>query len=277
MKKRLISFIFLSMLLFTGCGKRDETFVKNIMLSQNEKLFSADFQTYDFETQEESYKTQQYSSSDIFSLCIKAVNENRYNFRLCENVFIDAVLLKDDFNKIFSVINSLKIPPSVNLVCFIDDVSFETNVENLIKTPLYNFSKDIDGADGIISLTNKDGKNAGAVIVQNGEVIKHLDDKQWLIFNMLTGDRNGFSLLLRDNEINAVIDWCDVYRTADKINITICLADYKGISDTNLIKEYIRMEITDNVYVLMNDAVTGKILRYDNNISALPDIEINIV
>ncbi|MBR6610175.1 MAG: hypothetical protein IKK99_08165 [Oscillospiraceae bacterium] len=187
------------------------------------------------------------------------------------------MLLKDDFNKIFSVINSLKIPPSVNLVCFIDDVSFETNVENLIKTPLYNFSKDIDGADGIISLTNKDGKNAGAVIVQDGEVIKHLDDKQWLIFNMLTGDRNGFSLLLRDNEINAVIDWCDVYRTADKINITMSLADYKGISDTNLIKEYIRMEITDNVYVLMNDAVTGKILRYDNNISALPDIEINIV
>ena len=277
MKKRLISFIFLSMLLFTGCGKRDETFVKNIMLSQNEKLFSADFQTYDFETQEESYKTQQYSSSDIFSLCIKAVNENRYNFRLCENVFIDAVLLKDDFNKIFSVINSLKIPPSVNLVCFIVGVSFEIDVENLIKTPLYNFSKDIDGADGIISLTNKDGKNSGAVIVQDGEVIKYLDDKQWLIFNMLTGDRNGFSLLLRDNEINAVIDWCDVYRTADKINITISLADYKGISDTNLIKEYIRMEITDNVYVLMNDAVTGKILRYDNNISALPDIEINIV
>lgn len=277
MKKRLISFIFLSMLLFTSCGKRDETFVKNIMLSQNEKLFSADFQTYDFETQEESYKTQQYSSSDIFSLCIKAVNENRYNFRLCENIFIDAVLLKDDFNKIFSVINSLKIPPSVNLVCFIDGVSFETNVENLIKTPLYDFSKDINGVDGVISLTNKDGTNSGAVIVQDGETIKYLDDKQWLIFNMLTGDRNGFSLLLRDNEVNAVIDWCDVYRTADKINITISLADYKGISDTNLIKEYIRMEITDIVYVLMNDAVTGKILRYDNNISALPDIEINIV
>ncbi len=126
-------------------------------------------------------------------------------------------------------------------------------------------------------MTNKDGKNDGAVIVQDGEVIKYLDDKQWLIFNMLTGDRNGFSLLLRDNEINAVIDWCDVYRTADKINITISLADYKGISDTNLIKEYIRMEITDIVYVLMNDAVTGKILRHDNNISALPDIEINIV
>ena len=277
MKKLLISFMCLLVLLFSGCSKAEDSFVKNIKISKNENEFIIHFQIYNFSSQEEAYSIQQYSSDNIFSLCINAVNENRYNFRLCENICIDAVLLQNDFNRIFSVINSLRIPPSANMVCFLENMEFETDIYNLIKTPLYYFSKDIDGVDGIISFSDIEGNNAGAVIVDDGNAVKYLDQKQWLIFNMLTGDRNGFSLLLRNIEINVSLDWCDVYRTSGKITITTSLKDFKGISDTELIKSFLEMEITDIVYVLLNDPITGKMLSYDNNITALPDIEINIL
>ena len=51
--------------------------------------------------------------------------------------------------------------------------------------------------------------------------------------------------LLENIESNIIIDRCDVFYSEDRINLTVSVKDYKGISDENLMKSFVKREIED--------------------------------
>ena len=276
MKKQRISLLCFFTVFFSGCRSTEDEFVKNIKITKNENLFVTEFQVYDFSSKEENYKIRQYISTELTNLFTQAINKNKYNFRLCENIYIDAALLINDFHKIFSVITDMKIQPTINIISYIDDIDMETDTDSLIRTALYDFSEDMKGADGVISVTDKNGYNKGAVLIDDSQLIKYLDEKQWNIFNMLTGRRDGFSLTLRDNTINVVLDMCDVYYSENRITITVSAKDFKGISDIDLFKCFLENEISDCIFDLLNDSITGPILKKEWFTGKTIDVDINI-
>ena len=291
MKKLRISIIiFFPLIFLTACGGRtNQNYIKNVYLSKTDNKYQVEFQIYDFSSQEESYKECEYSSDDIHKISMVAVQDNNLNFRLCENLFIDSRLFLSDFDKVFSLANRLKIPPSANGVCLSEKKEEDVVTDNLIKTPMYNFSQDISGTSGIVGITDNYGRNLGALIIQQGDAIKVIAEKQWKILNMLTGDKSGFSCTVRENEIFVEFDKADVYYSYDnglKITITLSLKDYRGTTvsaNAELIKDFIKRDIADVVYQLYNDAVVKNFCNLDwfckiNNFSGeLTDVIIEII
>ena len=276
MRKLRISFVLIICFLFSGCAGNNEIFVRNIKINKIDNLFVVEFQTYDFSSEEKKYDVLQHAGGNLASLCIEAVNEENYNFRLCENIYIDISLSGNECNTVVATVNLLKIPPAVNLVCFIPDMDLFPEIKIQPETPLYNWSKSVDGFDGIMSVIDKNTNVVGAVMIDDGNAVKYLNKTQMNVFNMLTGCRKGFSLLLENIESNIIIDRCDVFYSENRINLTVSVKDYKGISDENLMKSFVKREIEDTVYFLLNDAVVRNILIGEMYCYKLPEIMVKV-
>ncbi len=281
---RLLMLVFMG---FTACSTDNGNYVKNLYVSKEDDLYTITFQTYDFSSEEENFTYDYFSSADIHNCAISAVSENNYNFRLCENIYISPRFFTSDFDRLFSALNSMKIPPSVNLLCLAGTAQTEEiETDKLIITPLYDFSYDVFGAYGIVAVTDEKGENLGAVIMENGDAIKYLPEKQWKILNMLTGDKRGFSFTARNDEIYVVFDSCDVYYSDNKIKILFSMKDFKGAGSTaneiEILKLFIANDITEIVYELYNDPVIRNSCRLNWNVSSgnirsLPEVTVTVL
>lgn len=286
MRKKYISFLILSLFSFTACSNDNGNYVKNLYVSKQDNLYTITFQTYDFSSEEEKFSYDVFSSADIHNCAVSAVSENNYNFRLCENVYISPRMLNSDFDRLFSTINSMKIPPAVNLLCLAGTAETEEiEMDKIISTPLYDFSYDIYGAQGIVAVTDEKGENLGAVVMENGDMVKYLTEKQWKILNMLTGDKSGFSFTVRNDEVYVVFDSCDVYFSDNKIRILLCIKDFKGTGNTDneseILKLFITNDISEIVYELYNDPVIRNSCKLDrhtstDNVKPLPEVTVTV-
>ncbi len=286
MRKKFLSLLMLVFLGFTACSTDNGNYVKNLYVSKQDDLYVITFQTYDFSSEEEKFKYDKFSSTDIHNCAISAVSENNYNFRLCENIYISPRFFTSDFDKLFSSLNSMKIPPAVNLLCLTGAAQTEEiETDKLISTPLYDFSYDVSGAYGIMAVTNEKGENLGAVIMENGDAVKYLPEKQWKILNMLTGDKRGFSFTVRNDEVYVVFDNCDVYYSDNKIKIMLGVKDFKGAgstaNDIETLKFFIADDISEIVYDLYNDPVIRTSFRLDwhnslNNKNLQPEVTVTV-
>lgn len=263
MKK--IVMIFLMSVVLTGCTLHtdDKTFVKNIYFSLQDNLYSVTVQSYDFSHDEESYISKTFSGNDLKSTVVSASDSEKYNFRLCENVFVSTLLLQNNTNEVFSVINSLKIPPNTDIACVLGDVTDCVNqTDSNINTKLYDFSQVSGKYSGIIALADSTGKDMGAVIIENGFPVKHLTENQWKVLNILTDKLSETSFIFKDKQLLCEIENISCfYSVSDvlEINITFSIKDYKGIVDSvnsmDLFRKTLVNEIENTVYQLYNDII----------------------
>lgn len=289
MKKLKLLFIVCAGLIFSSCGSSQEySYVKNVFFSTENESYKVVFQVYDFESAKENYRFDSFSFDDLDNLLISATAYENYNFRLCENVLIDINLFDTALDNVLSSINWLKIPPATNILCFLDsEIPDNLSLSGVIDTPLYSLSQEKSGFLGIIQITDKSGKNKGAVIVDNGRRQKAVSEKQWKMVNLLKGNNAGFTFTTEENNIFIQADWCDVYFSADKkinINILLSIKDYKGVENTaqgmEKLQKILRKEISYIIVGLYEDEYIKESCNLDwyesINKTEIPGVVINI-
>lgn len=269
MKKIMISIIIICFFLTSCSSDLHPKYVKNIYFSKSDSDYEIIVTSYDFSSDEEIYHTDVINGIDIEKMAISAVNKKGYNFRLCENILVAPDILIEDFNNLFAVVNYLKIPPATNIVCTTEkEFDPDISLSHLISTPVYNFSTSPNGASGLVNIIDNNCSETGIIIIDNGNAVKFIDDNQFKILNMLTGDKSGFSCIVHEGNIFTEIGMNDVYYSFEnnilKIRIVLTLKDYKGsINNKDLLKEVIKNNISDIVFSLYNDITVRKFFRLD--------------
>lgn len=264
MRKIRLIFLILIMIFFSSCSDYQTLYVRNMKIDYDDEKYNIIFEYYDFSSQDENFNTSEYSGIDLEKLCIKAINDKNFNFRLLENVYIAPQLFTNDINLIFYVINSIKIPLKTNIVCFIGE-DFTNYKPDLISSCLYNFSLDAGKVNGLISIYDETDKYNGGLIIANGKIVKYLDKNQWKVLNLLTGNINDLSFEFREGYMSAKLEWCNVYfHGNEKINVEITakLKEYNGIADTilhnDILLDFLENELENTVYHLFNDVIVAK-------------------
>lgn len=112
MKKIFLLLIFC--LTFCSCDKRDDVYVKNIFLDFDED-YQLQISYYDFTQEEESYGDKNYHAENIEDFSAQIMEDEKYSFRLCENVFISKEILNKNMNDTVNFIKNSGIPITVNI------------------------------------------------------------------------------------------------------------------------------------------------------------------
>ncbi len=267
MKKIIIILIFC--LFMTSCSSEfSQEYVKNICFSKTETGYKISVNIYDFSTEKEEYRTEIFTDIDLHKMAIRAVKNNGYNFRLCEHILLTPEIINSDFDKVFSVINYLKIPPAADILCITAD-SYDADISFSMSgiSPIYNFSHDSEGASGIVRIMDVNSADLGAVIIDHGDPVKVLNDRQFKILNLLTGNKKGFITSTKDGDMLFETYKNDVYFSIRQgtlnIKITINLKDYKGNTNEDLAKQLIKNDISDMVYELYSDITIRQSAKLD--------------
>lgn len=187
MRKYKIIFLLMIFSLLCGCGSRQEKiYVKDIFVSSYDGMYSVNIKYYDFNSPDENYITRGYSGKSPLDAGIKALDDRYYNFRLCENFFIDENLL-DEFDEIFRLVSAYKLSPNVNIAALRrDDEWDKASVNTESRNPLYTFSEQCENINGIMPVLNSNGQICGMAAVSAGKTVK-LDKDMWQSAQVITG------------------------------------------------------------------------------------------
>lgn len=215
---------------------------------------------YDFSSRSESFETITATGENIKDICIDICRQENMNFRLCENVYISPTLVEKNADVLFDAINSVQMPLAVNLWCFNGEIIPENTNKELLSTRLYNLSMSKNKIEGVIAVYDRLPDNNGAVILSENKIVRYIDDIEWNVLNVITGDAENISLQIEEENMYAKLKNCNVYFSGEKeivLNFSAFLADYKGVSNgilyENSFKERIETEIENTIYQLYSD------------------------
>ena len=244
----------------TGCSEKQQVYVKDVYLSKDESFYKLSVKYYDFLQQNEEYLTSEYVSEDPYQTGIKAMDDKNYSFRLCKNIYIHPEIFINDINTIIYVINSLKVSPNANLLCYAGDRMPENlTADRLSDNPLYNISIEDNGVTGCFPVISDASK--GHILVKSGKSIIYLDKNKRLVLGVITNYIKDLEYSFRQQQMWAYInDICTrFYIENDILNICIDgkLKDYKGINNSiqskTLFTELLETDISNMVYEIYND------------------------
>ncbi len=258
---KIIVFLIL-LITCSGCSDANSQseYIKNIFFTTGDNCFEISYQYYDFYSEEENFLVRKVSGDNLEKLAISTLKDNFQNFRLCENVYISRDIMANNLNLVFFIINSLKIPVSTNIICLLGDTIPENDSKN--STKLYNFSSENGSISGSMEIMDLSSEYNGGIIVSDGKPVKYLEENQWKILNLLTGDSHSIAIKFRDGLMYAQLENCVVYYCCENgldIQITASLKEYNGISDSikyeDMFIDLLEKEIENTVYDLYSDAL----------------------
>lgn len=274
MKYNKLFCLILSLCLLTACSENQTRYVRNILFDKDEK-FRISVEYYDFSSSDENFKTVEVVGDDLAKLCVYLRQQYNLNYRLCENVFVTPNVLEKDLNLVFYAVGSLQIPAAVNMQCFLGTKIPEIPKDEIINTKLYDFTSNRGDIDGVIAVYDETAVYNGAVIVSSGRMIKYIPENQWKVLSIVTGSSSEISLKFREGQMYAKLEKCNVYFYGNdeiNLNITVSLKEFKGVTDAvsskNILVNFLKNEITDNVYRLYNDFLIADFCNlywYGNN------------
>ncbi len=231
---RLIVFVVFS-LLFTSCSyNENKTYVKDILLSKKEDVFTLNIKYYDFNEKTETFVTKEYSSRDTENLGTKAMEDINFNFRLCENVFLSENILDSDLQQAFDLLTGLKIPPTAQIFAVTDrEIINQKDFKTPIKNRMFDFSLNNKKVNGCIPVLSESGEIISAAVTVDNQITERLSREDFTVLRMITGDTEKTEYSFNNNKMWAYLSVENLFFSCkDKIlNINLCLniKEYKGL------------------------------------------------
>ena len=259
MKKIFLLLIFC--LTFCSCDKRDDVYVKNIFLD-----FDGDYQLqisyYDFAQEEESYGDKNYHAENIEDFSAQIMEDEKYSFRLCENVFISKEILSKNMNDTVNFIKNSGIPITVNIAVATKILDEDKSVQ----CPIYNLSQNQGKVTGGV----EDGESGGRYIIYENEVIEFLPFEKSVCLDLLTDNITNVEYIFQDEKYYADLDRINTAYAVKNdefiINIDMFLKSFTGTADTgkgrNEMKNLLMSNIKENIYRLIDDENLKRIYNF---------------
>ncbi len=259
MKKIFLLLIFC--LTFCSCDKRDDVYVKNILLD-----FDGDYQLqisyYDFTQEEESYGDKNYHAENIEDFSAQIMEDEKYSFRLCENVFISKEILSKNMNDTVNFIKNSGIPITVNIAV----ATKILDEDKAVQCPIYNLSQNQGKVTGGV----EDGETGGRYIIYENKVIEFLPFEKSVCLDLLTDNITNVEYIFQNKKYYADLDRINTAYAVKNdefiINIDMFLKSFTGTADTangrNEMKNLLMSNIKENIYRLMDDENLKRIYNF---------------
>ena len=259
MKKIFLLLIFC--LTFCSCDKRDDVYVKNILLD-----FDGDYQLqisyYDFTKEEESYGDKNYHAENIEDFSAQIMEDEKYSFRLCENVFISKEILGKNMNDTVNFIKNSGIPITVNIAV----ATKIPDEDKAVQCPIYNLSQNQGKVTGGV----EDGETGGRYIIYENEVIEFLPFEKSVCLDLLTDNITNVEYIFQNKKYYADLDRINTAYAVKNdefvINIDMFLKSFTGTADTgkgrNEMKNLLMSNIKENIYRLIDDENLKRIYNF---------------
>lgn len=259
MKKIFLLLIFC--LTFCSCDKRDDVYVKNILLD-----FDGDYQLqisyYDFTQEEESYGDKNYHAENIEDFSAQIMEDEKYSFRLCENVFISKEILSKNMNDTVNFIKNSGIPVTVNIAV----ATKIPDEDKAVQCPIYNLSQNQGKVTGGV----EDGETGGRYIIYENEVIEFLPFEKSVCLDLLTDNITNVEYIFQNKKYYADLDRINTAYAVKNdefiINIDMFLKGFTGTADTangrKEMKNLLVSNIKENIYRLMDDENLKRIYNF---------------
>ena len=258
MRKLSLLFIFCISLFFTACENKNIDYVKNIYISKENSRYIVKLDYYDFKSQSEEYISSEYSAVNIFEIVPMMMTDKNYNFRICENCFIN-IENTNNINDIFSFINSINMPPYTDLYGITNDFNIsEFEKTNLTKSPLHSFSYENNNISGTLPT------NSGAVVIDKNIISSNLSQKDLRIIKIILNDINETDYTFNNNlfcHLTDISSYHHIEKGIYNINIVMVLKEYKGITDTARNIEYFKKQLTDDLKSNISDIFYNEKLK----------------
>ena len=259
MKKIFLLLIFC--LTFCSCDKREDVYVKNILLD-----FDGDYQLqisyYDFTQEEESYGDKNYHAENIEDFSAQIMEDEKYSFRLCENVFISKEILSKNMNDTVNFIKNSGIPITVNIAV----ATKIPDEDKAVQCPIYNLSQNQGKVTGGV----EDGETGGRYIIYENEVIEFLPFEKSVCLDLLTDNITNVEYIFQDEKYYADLDRINTAYAVKNdefiINIDMFLKGFTGTADTangrKEMKNLLMSNIKENIYRLIDDENLKRIYNF---------------
>ena len=259
MKKIFLLLIFC--LTFCSCDKREDVYVKNILLD-----FDGDYQLqisyYDFTREEESYGDKNYHAENIEDFSAQIMEDEKYSFRLCENVFISKEILSKNMNDTVNFIKNSGIPITVNIAV----ATKILDEDKAVQCPIYNLSQNQGKVTGGV----EDGETGGRYIIYENEVVEFLPFEKSVCLDLLTDNITNVEYIFQNKKYYADLDRINTAYAVKNdefiINIDMFLKSFTGTADTangrKEMKNLLMSNIKENIYRLMDDENLKRIYNF---------------
>lgn len=259
MKKIFLLLIFC--LTFCSCDKRDDVYVKNILLD-----FDGDYQLqisyYDFTQEEESYGDKNYHAENIEDFSAQIMEDEKYSFRLCENVLISKEILSKNMNDTVNFIKNSGIPITVNIAV----ATKIPDEDKAVQCPIYNLSQN----NGKVTGGVEDGETGGRYIIYENEVIEFLPFEKSVCLDLLTDNITNVEYIFQNKKYYADLDRINTAYAVKNdefiINIDMFLKGFTGTADTangrKEMKNLLMSNIKENIYRLIDDENLKRIYNF---------------
>ena len=259
MKKIFLLLIFC--LTFCSCDKRDDVYVKNILLD-----FDGDYQLqisyHDFTREEESYGDKIYHAENIEDFSAQIMEDEKYSFRLCENVFISKEILSKNMNDTVNFIKNSGIPITVNIAV----ATKIPDEDKAVQCPIYNLSQNQGKVTGGV----EDGETGGRYIIYENEVIEFLPFEKSVCLDLLTDNITNVEYIFQNEKYYADLDRINTAYAVKNdefiINIDMFLKGFTGTADTEKgrkeMKNLLISNIKENIYRLIDDENLKRIYNF---------------
>lgn len=269
MKKILMTICIFVSFSLCGCSQQPQNYVKDILIKKNNDLYEMTIVSYDFSSEEESFKKDVYYSDNIFLLGSNAISDGDFSLRLCESCYISAELF-DEINRIVYMLNSIRFPPASSVIC-LQGNDIEENEESEKNkdyfSPLYNLKINSGKVTGTFSIVDKSGENTGILFVHNGVPVKFLDKKQTDIFNILANRADSIDYHFWENQVCTRLDIIDCYFSTENDNMIITINLFSGsitginnyMQDEEFYMNILKYELENDVYSIFSDPVINSV------------------
>ena len=259
MKKIFLLLIFC--LTFCSCDKREDVYVKNIFLN-----FDGDYQLqifyYDFAQEEESYGDKNYHAENIEDFSAQIMEDEKYSFRLCENVFVSKEILSKNMNDTVNFIKNSGIPVTVNIAV----ATKIPDEDKAVQCPIYNLSQNQGKVTGGV----EDGETGGRYIIYENEVIEFLPFEKSVCLDLLTDNITNVEYIFQNKKYYADLDRINTAYAVKNdefiINIDMFLKGFTGTADTangrKEVKNLLMSNIKENIYRLIDDENLKRIYNF---------------
>ena len=259
MKKIFLLLIFC--LTFCSCDKRDDVYVKNIFLDFDED-YQLQISYYDFAQEEESYGDKNYHAENIEDFSAQIMEDEKYSFRLCENVFISKEILSKNMNDTVNFIKNSGIPITVNIAV----ATKILDEDRAVQCPIYNLSQNQGKVTGGV----EDGESGGRYIIYENEVIEFLPFEKSVCLDLLTDNITNVEYIFQNEKYYADLDRINTAYAVKNdefvINIDMFLKSFTGTADTgkgrNEMKNLLMSNIKENIYRLIDDENLKRIYNF---------------
>ena len=203
-----------------------------------------------------------YHAENIEDFSAQIMEDEKYSFRLCENVFISKEILSKNMNDTVNFIKNSGIPITVNIAV----ATKIPDEDKAVQCPIYNLSQNQSKVTGGV----EDGETGGRYIIYENEVIEFLPFEKSVCLDLLTDNITNVEYIFQNKKYYADLDRINTAYAVKNdefiINIDMFLKSFTGTADTEKgrkeMKKLLMSNIKENIYRLIDDENLNRIYNF---------------